>query len=91
MEPTPTPHNHFSAGPDCRMILADAGRVGDAGSSPSIVLGSYLPPVAGIVGVGVGVGVVGTACVLFLATMFKWDPNSFPPQTIISVPVQIAV
>jgi hypothetical protein len=56
------------------------------------VLGSYLPPVPGrIGGVGVGVGLSGADCTLFLAPVFKNNPNSFPPQTIISLPVHTAV
>src|SRR6478736_1883357 len=35
----PTPHNHFIAGPDCRMKLPTGGRVSDAGCYPTIRAG----------------------------------------------------
>ena len=40
-------------------------------------------------GVPVGVGVGGVNCAQYLPPVFKWSPFH-PPQTIISLPVQIA-
>ena len=45
--------------------------------------------VGAVLGVPVGVGVGGVNCAQYLPPVFKWSPFH-PPQTIISLPVQIA-
>src|SRR5437763_9868665 len=37
------PNDHFTAGPDCRMIRSGSGRVGGAGGSPTIRAGIVSP------------------------------------------------
>ncbi len=38
-----TPDDHFTAGPDCRVTVSGSGRVGRAGSSPTIRAGIVSP------------------------------------------------
>ena len=41
--PAPTPDDHFTAGPDCRVTLSASGRVGRAGGCPAIRAGIVSP------------------------------------------------
>src|SRR5262245_45647810 len=46
----PPPYDHFTAGPDCRVIGPANGRVGSVGSSPTIRAGVVSPAGVEIIG-----------------------------------------
>ena len=67
---------------------AGVGRGRAAGAGLAVGVGVGLPGVTVAVGVGLGV----PDCAQYLAPVWVfWDETSRPPQTIISLPVHIAV